>query len=211
MSSGPAARKLNPRMGSSSWRELTPRSSSTASAPSPQPTSGRIARRRAKSPCRRTTRSAAGSSRSRARASARGSRSTPSRRAPGAPATRAAACPPRPTVASTRRAPGRGRSHSTTSPTITGTWAAPTGPMPVSLVIGGAPVVVRWLAAVAAFTVHPLLRLAAAGFHALFTSLRLTGRGRPSARDTRGTPARRWQRPAAKHPFPRCGTSRCHP
>ena len=49
---------------------------------------------------------------------------------------------PRPTVASTRRAPGRGRSPLTTCPTITGTctrtWAAPSGPVSVSSsVIGG--------------------------------------------------------------------------
>jgi len=47
MSSGPAVRKLNPRAASSSWRLLTPRSRSTASAPSCQPCSASCARRSA--------------------------------------------------------------------------------------------------------------------------------------------------------------------
>ena len=82
----------------------------------------------------RRTRRAAG----RARASAAGRGRC---RAAGSPAPRRAAPrhePPSPTVASTRQAPGRGRSPPTTCPTITGTWAAPTGPMSVSSArIGG--------------------------------------------------------------------------
>src|SRR5262245_20355008 len=108
-----------------------------ASAPSgarPASSSGR----RPNDAWRRVTRSAYGFRRAVARERAAGSRSIPSNVVPGAAANNAAACPPRPMVASTRQAPGRGRSHSTTPPNITGTWAAPAGPMSVSVVIGGA-------------------------------------------------------------------------
>ena len=68
----------------------------------------------------------------------RGRDRAPSSVASGAAASSAAAWPPSPSVASTRRAPGRGRSPPTTCPTNTGTWAAPTGPMSVpSVAIGG--------------------------------------------------------------------------
>ncbi len=121
MSSGPSRRKENPREGSSSCIDESPRSARIASGV------GKPSSSEARSPkfaWAKPTRSPNGASRWRATARASGSRSSARRRTSGPASRRARAWPPAPAVASTKKPPRSGASSSTTSRTRTGVCGA---------------------------------------------------------------------------------------
>src|SRR2546427_8945978 len=132
MSSGPSARKLNPRLGSSICVLERPKSKRIRSAglkpflAASSPSSENL-------PCTTTAESPNGTSSSRAARSAEGSRSIPSSRPPGVILCRIwRAWPACPRVQSIATAPDRGWSSSITSCESAGTCGLMSGDHPVS-------------------------------------------------------------------------------
>src|SRR5829696_7435344 len=120
MSSGPPVRKPNPRSGSASWKELSPRSNSIPST-APKPAAGATLPTSRKLDRRRTRRSPNRPSRCATRWMAAWSASSPRTRPSGLAASRIrSVCPPPPTVASMWRLPGSGDRVTRTSSGITG-------------------------------------------------------------------------------------------